>query len=466
MTKLPALPPDFSRDELWSLVREMGTALMEAEKQIAQLREENARLRANPQHPAPAKTSQNSSLPPSRDHKANVPAKPRKKRGGKAGHTGKTRPPQDPDQIVECVAAVCPRCGRDLSDVPRQLLHTHQVVDIPPIQPIVYEIRQYQHQCTCGACVPARLPQGYAHSGFGPNLHTLLSYFNGSHHIAHDRLGQMMQDVFGLHISDGAICNSLQRTAKRLIRPAYDILRALRREKVIGSDETGMRVAGENWWCWVLQAPRYSYFAIADTRGQSVPQALMGDAEAHYWVCDLFSAQLNAPAQHFAFCNAHQLRDIQYAIDAGDIQFGSWLRLALHEALKLSHRRDEIDPDEYVHAAQRWKAYARRCLELPVRTDSGRRLQERFRKYFDNFWRFLDDPDIPFDNNASERALRPVVIHRKVIGGFRSEEGASAYTLYRTVEDTARKQGQKVLDTLYAVLGRPLTPDTVCFSSL
>jgi transposase len=101
-----------------------------------------------------------------------------------------------------------------------------------------------------------------------------------------------------------------------------------------------------------------------------------------------------------------------------------------------------------------------------VQTDSGRRLQARFTKYFDNFWRFLDDPDIPFDNNASERALRPAVIHRKVIGGFRSEDGAVAYALYRTIEDTARKQGQKVLHALHSALGQPLAPDTVCFSSL
>lgn len=222
MKKLPTLPPDFSRDELWSLVRELGIALMEAEQQIAQLREEIARQGANPQPSTPPKTSQNSSLPPSRDRKAKVSTKPQNKRGGKTGHAGKTRPAQDPAQIVECVASVCPRCGDDLSDVPRHLIQTHQVVDIPPIQPIVYEIRQYQHHYTCGACVPARVLLSYERNGFGPNLHALLSYFNGSHHIAHDRLGQMMQDMFGLHISAGAICTSLQRTAKRLIRPAYD----------------------------------------------------------------------------------------------------------------------------------------------------------------------------------------------------------------------------------------------------
>ena len=71
-------------------------------------------------------------------------------------------------------------------------------------------------------------------------------------------------------------------------------------------------------------------------------------------------------------------------------------------------------------------------------------------------WRFLDDPNVPFDNNASERALHPAVIHRKVIGGFRSLRGAIAYARYRTLEDTARKRGQSIWDALFDALGQPL----------
>lgn len=67
-----------------------------------------------------------------------------------------------------------------------------------------------------------------------------------------------------------------------------------------------------------------------------------------------------------------------------------------------------------------------------------------------------DDPAIPFDNTASERALRPAVIHRKVIGRFRSWTGAIAYARYRTLEDTARKRGQNIFSALYRILGHPL----------
>ncbi len=37
---------------------------------------------------------------------------------------------------------------------------------------------------------------------------------------------------------------------------------------------------------------------------------------------------------------------------------------------------------------------------------------------------FLTHPEVKPDNNDAERALRPVVIHRKVSGGARSDWGA------------------------------------------
>ncbi len=51
------------------------------------------------------------------------------------------------------------------------------------------------------------------------------------------------------------------------------------------------------------------------------------------------------------------------------------------------------------------------------------------------------------------------MIHRKVIGCFRTAHGAAAYALYRSIEDTARKRGQNILDTLFSALGQPLNFD-------
>jgi len=65
---------------------------------------------------------------------------------------------------------------------------------------------------------------------------------------------------------------------------------------------------------------------------------------------------------------------------------------------------------------------------------------------------------VPAHNNASERALRPSVIHRKVTGGFRSTWGADAYAALASVINTTKQRGQSVFDTLVALMGRPVLP--------
>jgi hypothetical protein len=64
------------------------------------------------------------------------------------------------------------------------------------------------------------------------------------------------------------------------------------------------------------------------------------------------------------------------------------------------------------------------------------------------------------DNNACARALRPSVIHRKVLGSFRADWGPRAYAVQHPGA-TDRRAVQSVavhLISLYFVLERGLTP--------
>jgi hypothetical protein len=81
------------------------------------------------------------------------------------------------------------------------------------------------------------------------------------------------------------------------------------------------------------------------------------------------------------------------------------------------------------------------------------RLQQRYRTHRDSLYVFLHRDDVEPTNNSSERDLRPSVIHRKVIGGFRSAWGAEASAIRSSILATARKQGQNLLDAFRAVAG-------------
>ena len=72
----------------------------------------------------------------------------------------------------------------------------------------------------------------------------------------------------------------------------------------------------------------------------------------------------------------------------------------------------------------------------------GRRLRKRYGKVRSHLFTFLEHPEVPPDNNGSERELRPTATYRKVTGGFRSTWGADLFAGVRSVLGTAARQGK------------------------
>jgi transposase len=81
----------------------------------------------------------------------------------------------------------------------------------------------------------------------------LVTYLRYSHALSYQRLHQLLFEIYGLQISEGAIANLLQRVQRQLEQPIQRIVERLRQSRVVGSDETSARVEGKNHWEWVFQ---------------------------------------------------------------------------------------------------------------------------------------------------------------------------------------------------------------------
>src|SRR5215204_7164179 len=418
------------------------------EARIAELEAELAR------RGGPPKTPQNSSTPPSKGFKRERPADEGAKRGPPFGHLGTSRRRAAPDWVVLCQPTHCAGCGADLAAAPQERVGTSQVMELPPVEPVVFEAWRYAATCPhCGATTVADYAAGFEPTRvFGPHLEALWTYLHEQHHVSYARLARLGRDLWQLPISQGALANALRRAAERLRPQATAIGHDVRGSPVIGSDETSARVAGRTHWQWVFQTPTASYHVIVPRRNGDVVQDFLADAEPETWVSDLWKPQLNARAQRHQICLAHQLHALQYAVDkeqsgwAQDCQ--TLLQLAIHRA----HQRDQgtLRGAAYTAAVA---AIERRCdalLATPVAGAEASRLWVRFREHRDSLFVFLYDTAVPPTNNASEQALRQSVVHRKVTGGFRSEWGAEAHAIVTTVLDTARKRGEELLATLHA----------------
>jgi len=442
-----------SAGALIGLLRRLEAELATAHARIAALEAELAR------RDGPPKTPQNSSTPPSKGWKRERPAAEGTKRGPPFGHLGTSRRRADPDGVVLCQPTHCAGCGADLAAAPQERVGTSQVVELPPLEPVVFEAWRHAATCPhCGSTTTASYPTGFEPTRvFGPHLEALWTYLHEQHHVSYARLAALGRDLWHLGGSQGALANALRRAAQRLRPQSAAIREAVRASPVIGSDETSARVQGRTHWQWVFQTPTASYHVIVPRRNGAVVHDFLGDAAPATWVSDLWKPQLGAPAERHQVCLAHQLRDLQYVVDR---EQSAWaqncqelLRLAVHRA----HQRDAgtLRGAAYTAAVA---AIERRCdalLATPVQGADASRLWVRFREHRESLFVFLYDAAVPPTNNASEQALRHSVVHRKVTGGFRSEWGADAHALVTTVLDTARKRGADLLTALHAALGQP-----------
>jgi hypothetical protein len=63
-------------------------------------------------------------------------------------------------------------------------------------------------------------------------------------------------------------------------------------------------------------------------------------------------------------------------------------------------------------------------------------LCQRSERFLPELFTFVGDPRVPSDNNAAERAIRPLAVSRKISGGTRSEEGSHTKSVLATLFGT------------------------------
>lgn len=451
-----------------ALVRALEARLAALAAEVATLRAENAALRERLEQPP--KTPQNSSLPPASGFRANRAARRQPavgeapaKRGPQPGHRGVSRsrlPSSAVNEVIVCRPDQCHACGHALAEQGGVVVGRRQVVELPPVQPWVIEAQRLRLRCRhCGHHTSGAYPPGFgAYGRFGPRLLATVSLLHEQHHVGYARLAALLGELFGLGVSEGALVSAVQRVAAVLATDAQAIGEQVRQRGVVGSDETGVRVEGEGWWEWVFQTEDAAYHTIQRRRNTDVVLRFLDGAQPSVWVSDLWKPQLAAPAARYQICLAHQLRDLQYAVDGQRGFAHAWARVMqalLRAAIHLRHELAAGRVADGAAAVADLEATTDLILAAALPPGGSADLQQRFLRHRAALLLFLHDPTVPPTNNASERSLRPSVVHRKVTGGFRSQAGADAYAVLRTIADTARKRGQAVFTTILAALTPP-----------
>lgn len=327
----------------------MEKEVVSLEKEVVSLKKENAFLRERLAKYENPKNSRNSSMPPSKDENRSKPNQSLRKSSGKSvggqkGREGKTlEMTATPDKIIELQPDYCNGCGLSLSEVTATKEQSRQIIDIPPIKAVFTEYQTFSKTCSCGCVTVANFPKGVnTPVSYGENIEALVAYFHARQYLPFARMKETLNDAFGIPISEGGIHCLLQRFAQKTTPIYQTIKQRVQDSKVIGTDETGIKVNGNKHWFWTWQTPNLTFIAHSNNRGSETvnrefPQGFPQGTLVH----DGWKAQLKTVSKYHQSCLAHLQRTLNYLDQRypKNIWATKFIKL-LQDSLKLKNKWD------------------------------------------------------------------------------------------------------------------------------
>ena len=451
------------RDEMAAEIAALETTVREQSAEIDRLTAENKRLHQSRFKPR-GKNSKAPEVRPNKNEK-DLPQTPpaAKKRGAPTGHPPWTRQvPQHIDRTVHIDApCACPHCHA-ATDPSRGGTTTYLQEDIilRPQTVVTSHIHQTAYCPGCHRQVFARPEGALPFAPIGPAAKAAALYLRHQIKLPYRKIQQVMSTLFGL---DFVPASSLgfEKRARHIGEPIYhDLIEKMRHSDIVHADETYWREDGKNVIVWYAGNDNVAVFRIDPRRSADAAKRLLGERIDGLLVTDAYAAYNAIEVRGRQSCLAHLLRtarEIRLVLaemktpDTPSVRFcirlTRLLKLVCAIAIPTGHKGREKLIDRLHRILDRVCANP---LTYHKAETFRKRLIPGAREHSEvfTFIRFGGPPT----NNHAERALRPLVIFRKVCMGTRSEQGSRNTAIFNSLTETAKLQKSSVLAMFQVLL--------------
>lgn len=375
-----------------------------------------------------------------------------KKRGAPNGHRGATRPTPEPDRVVEVTTDQCELCGSgnlEECGVEKQVIE-----ELPPPPKIeVIQFNRHKYKCQdCGHVFIAKDEECPQKGRFGVDLLVYLIMLKFSLRGVLRRINDFALHLNSFNITPKGIQDAILRVGdacKTTYSANIDKVRAATWNYM---DETGIRVLGKNYWLWTFRTPENEVVVvIRPSRGQNVLREIFGGDISGAGVVDGWRAYNIIPI--LQRCWAHLIRDVDAFIEQPG---GKELSEAIHEKFKVLKGFLGKDPptsmEERKQQKEVWDSEMAELAEHFSKFTELKKPVTYIRNGLGNWYTCLLYPGMEPTNNLSEQVIREHVLMRKIIGTYRSEDGAEYYQYIASVFATWRLQAKDVYAELKKLL--------------
>ncbi len=413
------------------------------------------------------KNSSNSSKPSSTDGFKKVIHSCREKTGRKIGgqinHKGSTLNRKEPTQIINKKIEKC-ECGGKVQN--KEEFEAKQLIDIE-IKVNVIEERIYEGKCNkCGKTHKPKFSKEFKNPAqYGNNLKAFVSMLVNEEYVAIDRCSKFVKEITGgkIKLSNGTIVNITKELAQKSNPSVENIRKHLIEAEIAHSDETGVRINGEQHWLHTLCNDDYVSYGVNKKRGKDgIDEMELLKFFTGILIHDHFKPYYKYEQITHAECNAHIIRYLKSVIEIFQrketeefltflVEINHRKKQAIKEGKKELTEKEIIEiENKYKELLNNWKsAYYEYIKELEVINkllEEERCLFERLLEYQEEHLLFIRNFKVPFDNNMAERALRMIKTKKNVSGGFRSKSLAENFCDIRSLFGSGKKQEKNLFD--------------------
>jgi transposase len=375
------------------------------------------------------------------------------------GHGPREQPKLEVEPVVhdlDDADKTCPACGGDLEAWEGQFEESDEI-DVNERRYVIKRHKRRKYRCRCGACIetapaPPKLIEGGRYS---VNFAISIAVDKYLLHLPLERQVAAMARL-GLEVDSQTLFDQLWALHRRLL-PAYQRLADVQRaQPLLFVDESRWPLLGvkgkgadaSKWHIWTLVSNLGVYYDIYDGRDADSAEDLLAGFKG-YAMCDGFSAYESLakayPEIRLVQCWVHVRRNFVECESAFPTECGQILGLIgkLYEIEKRAG--DDLEERRRLRDEESRKVLAEiQSWVFEVRSLPGTALHEAI-LYMTNRWsrliRFVDNPALPLDNNAAERALRGPVVGRKNHYGSRSLRGTQVAALFYSLLESAKLVG-------------------------
>lgn len=433
-----------------------------AQQEIERLRKENEQLRR--QLEAALRASKRQAAPHSRGNPKANPQRPGRKPGDRYGRqTCRDIPLRVDERITVPLPARCPHCGGGMEPEGRETQYQEEIVRRTVVRRFDVAVGRCRD---CHRRVQGRHPLqtsdavGVGNVQLGPEALTLAAILNKQMGLSLGHTQQVLSYGFGLEVSRGGLYRALARMAGRM-EPTYDqLVETARQAPVNGMDETGWKVGGRLQWLHVAVSAQVTVYAILPGRGYEQAVMILGAEYEGFLIHDGWAPYYRFRLAFHQSCLAHLLkrcREMAQIASPAALAFPQAVEDLLETSLQLRDRyeQDEISERGLRIATGKLEAKLGRMLETRRRNPANHRLARHLEHELPWLLTFLHCPGLDATNNAAERAIRGMVIARKVWGGNRTWEGAHTQEVLTSVLRTCSQQGKDAFTRCVRLLRAP-----------